>query len=457
MKKGYFSVIISLVLVFCISIACTYLFSFDKTKKPFTTTTCLTDSITETMTCAEIATMYKKGTVAVYVESKYTSGYNIMSQTSLGSGVCVASIGYSTQDGNYTVNKGSYFVTNYHVVNVACDDDYDNYENTISIIIDDGNYTSYNAEILWASEQLDMALLFCDEQIDGLQWIAMKDRWINPKESEQLGYDEVFTLGSPLNLQYINTFSLGYVSNTYSKKSASVKDFYYWNDGGQVVGTSNSSKVTSPFGIGQTEVLENLYEDLIMINLDITHGNSGGGLFDSDGYLIGLTTLGLTYEDTNGAQMNFAVPIFPMIQILDKIIVENECNIQELVYDYQSLGLNVADSSMSRMALSVQEQTSVSFYYVDRIVLQTEDKSLLEFEDDGCVVLSNTSTGLFSNIAKGSVLIGADFGDSNQRIDINDRNDLIYFLLQCDKGDTVHFYYLENSSATKEKSIYVEL
>ena len=142
---------------------------------------------------------------------------------------------------------------------------------------------------------------------------------------------------------------------------------------------------------------------------------------------------------------------------MDKIIVENECNIQELVYDYQSLGLNVADSSMSRMALSVQEQTSVSFYYVDGIVLQTEDKSLLEFEDDGCVVLSNTSTGLFSNIAKGSVLIGADFGDSNQRIDINDRNDLIYFLLQCDKGDTVHFYYLENSSATKEKSIYVEL
>ena len=211
----------------------------------------------------------------------------------------------------------------------------------------------------------------------------------------------------------------------------------------------------SLWGKNNTEVLENLYEDLIMINLDITHGNSGGGLFDSEGYLIGLTTLGLTYEETNGAQMNFAVPIYPLTQILDKIILQNEQGEGEIL-SYKSLGLSVADESMASMAVSIQEQTSVSFYYVDGNLIFQNQADLLNFEGEGVVVLENNASGLLANIIVGSVITGADYGDANQKIEIENRNDLIYFLNDCQKGDIVHIYF-KLSGSEKESSIYVEL
>lgn len=454
MKKGYVSVVVALTLVLGLSLLCTFFFPVGDSKS-FKKTSCLTDSITENMSRQEIATLYKSGTVAVYVESTYRSGFQTITQSSLGSGVCVASIGY--QAGEYSVSQGSYFVTNYHVINVAVEEDFSNYDTSVSIVLDDGNYTAYSAEVLWASQELDMALLFCDEQIDGLQWIEMKDRSINPAEGDELGFDEVFTLGTPLNLQYINTLSLGYVSNTSAKESASTKDFYYWTDSdGSITGTSNASNAVGSFmGTQPTEVLENMYEDLIMINLDITHGNSGGGLFDSEGYLIGLTTLGLTYEDTNGAQMNFAVPIYPLTQILDKIILQNEQG-GSAVISYQTLGLNVADVNMTSMAKSIQEQMGVSFYYLDGMIVEESQSSLLDFEEEGVVVLANSGTGLIANLTAGSVITGADFGNASERVDINDRNDLIFFLLQCDSGDMIHVYYRANGSE-RESSMYVQL
>ena len=454
MKKNYISIVAILILVLGVSLLCTLLFPGNDAKS-FKKTSCLTDSIAENMTRQDIATLYKSGTVAVYVESTYTSGFQSYTQSSLGSGVCVASIGY--QAGDYSVSEGSYFVTNYHVVNVAVEEDFSNYDTSVSIVLDDGKYTSYPAQVLWASQELDMALLFCDQQIDGLQWIEMKDRSINPSEGEELGYDEVFTLGTPLNLQYINTLSLGYVSNTSAKESASTRQYYYWTgDDGIITGTSNASMAQgSLWGKNNTEVLENLYEDLIMINLDITHGNSGGGLFDSEGYLIGLTTLGLTYEETNGAQMNFAVPIYPLTQILDKIILQNEQGEGEIL-SYKSLGLSVADESMASMAVSIQEQTSVSFYYVDGNLIFQNQADLLNFEGEGVVVLENNASGLLANIIVGSVITGADHGDANQKIEIENRNDLIYFLNDCQKGDIVHIYF-KLSGSEKESSIYVEL
>jgi hypothetical protein len=69
------------------------------------------------------------------------------------------------------------------------------------------------------------------------------------------------------------------------------------------IGAPEGYKLTLSDGLisGKREIGGNL---LIQVTAPISHGSSGGGLFDSSGQLVGITTL----TDTTGQALNFAIP-----------------------------------------------------------------------------------------------------------------------------------------------------
>lgn len=450
MKKGYVAVVMSLVIVLCLSFGCTILFSpLFSGKDRYKPSENLTASIEEGQSVQDIAKIYKQGCVAVLCETKITQNLKVDHKIELGSAVCVASIGYSVNGGEYKVSKGSYFVTNYHVVSYACDEEFSNYTTNINIVIDNGEYTSYPADVIWSNRELDMAVLYSSSQIDGLKWIEYKDRSINVKEEDKLMFDKVFTLGTPLSLNFLNTLSIGYVSNTYPKMSNTIKNYYYIQTEDEVIGSSNKFNFKDPADerkIVTTQVIENVYENLIMINLDITHGNSGGGLFDEKGYLIGLTTCGLDSDQTNGAQLNFATPIYPLSTILDRLILANETNSEDQIITYKSLGLSVCDYYMISATLNVSD-TKTPFYYIDGHMMSKND-SFVDFEEDGVYICANYNTeGIITKLEKGKIITSIA-NNRGLKADIKNRNDLIFYLLNCKKGDIIEISFAGSASVS---------
>ena len=446
MKKSIHVLAVSLTVVLCLSLSLA-LFFISTPKENFKPTTCLTDAIDETMSMREISVHYESACVAVLAESFYKRelGGNA-SATSLGSGVCIASIDYQTSSG-YKVAKGSYFVTNYHVIKYAVDTDFTStFDTQISIVPDDSSGKVYPASLLWASRELDAAILFCNKQIDGLNYVKMKDRTIACSAEERLRRDDVFTQGTPLNLSFLNTYAEGYVSNSKTMSSSTTKKFYYKGNTDGVIGTANKAAISGSYY--ETTVEENIYDDLIMLNLDITNGNSGGGLFDKQGYLVGLTTLGLDHDGTNGAAMNFAVPIYSVKTILDTIIENNENSLNQKIYSYQNLGLSVYDATMAYSAVEHRNEKNNPFYYIDGQVVQDADKNKLNFTKSGVYVYKNNKTSALSFLPEGSVITKAENSFGEQ--EIKDRNDLIYFLLNCKKNDKISITYYKSTTSLLE-------
>jgi len=151
-------------------------------------------------------------------------------------------------------------VTNYHVLEGA---------NSFKVLFRNGKEISVT-EIEKGSKSIDLAILKLP--IDDLK--GMKSAVIAkkiPSKGEKCG-----AIGTPADIQYMNTVSTGLVSNIH------------------------------PQGIqGWTGYT-------LQINAEIAHGSSGGGLFNVAGELIGITCGGETGEDGARASINFAVSISEM-------------------------------------------------------------------------------------------------------------------------------------------------
>jgi len=89
--------------------------------------------------------------------------------------------------------------------------------------------------------------------------------------------ESVYVVGHPLGV--LNTVSSGIVSNIHRNGSS--------------------------FGV-----------DLIQVDAEITHGNSGGGLFDMQGRLVGIVVGGTVFY--TGIEANLAVPIARGRELLEK-------------------------------------------------------------------------------------------------------------------------------------------
>lgn len=357
---------------------------------------CLTEFVTEyNINYNNMADFYKDACVSIEVDAD--------GEAWLGSGVCIASKGYETSDG-LILESGSYIVTNHHVI----EEYYSAYNHEVKVYPNDftnieryGTEIYYDAEILWSDSYIDMAIIYIEENID---WVKMKDRAIENDEQDQLCANEkVFVIGTPQSLSYQNTITRGIIASESLKYSYTVDEYYF------------------------TEVMSNIYEDVIAMQVSIMGGNSGGGLFDSKGYLIGQPTLGSTTSQSKYA-INYSIPIYPAITVLDGIIKDNEAKEEIYIASIDDLDFKFIDSLESSIMTSYFYSSNLYFYG------KSYKKSDLTFDESGLKVISSTNSLIDVNDVIEKVVYG------KKLYEINDRNDLIYLLLNCKKGDKLGFH-----------------
>lgn len=397
-KGGFWFVVFTLVFVLGFSYVCNeYIVPFFNVKYTYSETKCITDSITEDMDVYQIADKYSKEGAVTRVVISY-GGTDI----SWGSGVCVASNGYKTTSlvAEYTASKGSYFATNYHVIEDLVTSS--GYSVRMEMEEKDENgdlsISEYPAKLLWQNKDLDVAIIYTEYNFG---YVSMRDSWI---DYDQTGRhrESVFIIGTPLDEQNRNRVTTGGI--------------------GSIVGiNANTTKV-----VGGKQVLNNYYEDVIDLTADISSGNSGGGVFDKKGRLIALATLGITYEDGGVSAYNGATSIYPVMKALDKVIVNNETTEVHKIYDLEALGIKGYDGNEANIIKSHSGYLDGNYY------------SNVTFSDYGYYVYSS-SCGL----SRGMVIKKAKLtqGDVVTEAEILDRNDLIYFLLKANAGDSLTITY----------------
>lgn len=453
MKKKIFAIFLSFVLVFSIALGGYFLvdLNLQNQNKTFSNTCNLTQKVDKNMDRVDIASLYINSCVSVYVETK-DIGYSV------GSGTCVAAKGYKTSSG-YVAQRGAYFVTNYHVISNLVEEDYAEFDSKAYIILNSqDSLNKHECKLIWQDKDVDMALLYCDDNlvadIDNFGWIEIKDRTIDCEDNQRLNFDRVFTIGTPLNLEYQNTLALGYLSNQRLKESYTSKELFVYNSGSSYKFTTNERVIPNRQTLYYYDVLNNAYQDLIMMNLDITNGNSGGAVFDESGYIVGLSTLGINYQLANTSALNFAVPIYPLTKVLDKAIEFNEGASQThniiKIQDLNIYGGDVNELAFMYDFGAIKETGEKSYYFDGRFYNAQELNKYKDYEGEGFVVFSSEG-----EIEEGFIITSIIKDDVESLI--KDRNDLIYFLYSCEKGDEITLKGNDFNSNLQEKSYIIEL
>lgn len=192
------------------------------------------------------------------------------------------------------VSSDGLILTNQHVISSN--------PKTITVTLMDG--TEHNAQVLFASEEMDLAVIRIEAT--GLKAVKLGD-------SSSLRVGEVaIAIGNPLGLEYERSVTAGIVS------------------------ALNRSIL-----ISQTQVAQNL----IQTDAAINSGNSGGPLLSASGEVIGINT----YKLRNVEGMGFAVPINAAKPVLEQILRTGE-------FKQVQLGVSLID----KVLLSYYENEEIS-------------------------------------------------------------------------------------------------
>ena len=282
-----------------------------------------------------------------------------------GSGVCVYS--------------GGYIATNYHVVADAIT--YPSYQ--IRVYLNEKT-SAYEATVLWSDSTLDIAIIQCS--YGDIPYVKMADRVVSKANQIKI-LEKVIAIGTPIDFSLQNTCTVGYVSGL---------NRYTYSD-------------------------TNIYETLIQHTAPISQGNSGGPLFDMSGNLVALNTLG----SNEGNDLYFAVPIYPVMAVLNRVVALNEQE-QKATYQTPKMGITLTDK------------------YIWQITDTTE------VTKDGVLVTAVKSGGSFGVLETNDLITKATFNSVDYDIDC--RNHLIFAILNCNAGNTI-VLEIERDDETKTVSL----
>lgn len=162
----------------------------------------------------------------------------------------------------YHIDKDkAYLLTNHHVI-----------ENANSITVEFMDETQVKAKLVGSDKYADIAVLEI-EAIDGLKVVE-----IGKTEELNLG-DTVFTVGTPVSLDYKGSVTRGIVSGLDRLVSISVENNYS----------------------------DDYIMKAIQVDAPINSGNSGGPLCNANGEVIGINTMKIA--STTIDNMGFSIPI----------------------------------------------------------------------------------------------------------------------------------------------------
>lgn len=314
-----------------------------------------------------------------------------------------ASVGFGS---GVAVADGGYLVTNFHVIYYLITNP-ETYSLNLTMQIDGVLTEDIGAELLWYNANLDIAVLKSAQNFDC--FVEMADRWIEPAQNDKLRIaEEIWTLGTPFKKEYWGSYSEATISSADMRIcTTSVAGSYFTH--------SNMIQHTAP----------------------ISSGNSGGPLFDNAGKLIGLNTCGCT--DSDNAEANslfFAVPIYPITIVLDKIIAADQNAEADA---WQTPKLNVFAYDKNSAELSSEGIT---------------------FTESGAYIYSiaNTTKAYDAGLRAGYIITGIGNENCTDASDasfaqINLIHDLAYKLMQYNSGDKIKVFYkagLQTASAVIE-------
>lgn len=215
------------------------------------------------MTVSSIASEASPAVVSVY-NMTTSSGSNLFgfSQSQQSSGEETAQ-GYGS---GVIISEDGMIVTNYHVIEGA---------DRVAVTTEDG--TQYDAEVLGADSNLDLAVL----KIDGkdLPYLTFAD-----SDQVQVG-DLAVAIGNPLGSEFANTVTDGIVSGIDRQISSESGNIGY-----------------------------------IQTNAAINNGNSGGALLNGQAQLIGINSLKVSSSSMYSVEgMGFAIPSNTVLEFVNSV------------------------------------------------------------------------------------------------------------------------------------------
>lgn len=255
MKKTFFAVL-SAALVICFGASCVGCSMAPKTVEKKTYNVMISETNSETDLSQEDIFLRIRPTV-VDVTSTMEAG------TSAGSGVIIAGASESDSSSQY---EEYFIITNHHVIDGGT-----SFKADVLSIASDGTETTtaYEASLVGSSMKRDIAVLSIRPP-EGTS-LSMAS-FIDDSDKVRVG-TEVYAIGNPLGILG-GTVTHGIVSAT--KRDVNVGE----------IGTMT----------------------LMQTDASINGGNSGGGLFDTKGNLIGIINSGYdTYNDQSVEGLNFAI------------------------------------------------------------------------------------------------------------------------------------------------------
>lgn len=272
--------------------------------------TSITESITKlekdvTVTDTGIADSVEKIYDAVVIVSTYKDE----TYTASGTGFV-----YQKEDNKY------YILTNHHVIEGG---------NKVTVTFTDGNIIE--TDIIGSDQYSDIAVL----SIESKEELSVAE--LGKSEDMRVG-DTAFAVGAPLDSVYSWTVTRGILSG---------KD--------RMVEVSLSSRTSNDYIM-----------KVIQTDAAINSGNSGGPLCNSNGEVIGITSLKLVSSGVEG--MGFAIPIEDAIKEADKII-NNETT------EYPYIGIYMADMSEAYTSMQYYSLIKESGLSKGVIITSVEKKS----------------------------------------------------------------------------------
>ena len=262
-------------------------------------------------------TINKNGQVessTISIKNSSVSTENAVAKKSLDSVVGITTVGVQENmffqgrvvegvGSGVVVSKDGYILTNAHVVQ-------DGKAEKIDVLLTNGKKSS--AKLLWYDTTLDLAVIKTD--LTGLKPVEMGD-----SDKVQIG-DKAIAIGNPLGLDLQSTLTSGYIS-----------------------------------GKDRTITLQNglQMDGLMQTDAAINSGNSGGGLFDQEGKLIGINTAKASAEG-----IGFTIPINVAKSIVDNIITGGS-------FEGVKLGISGVDVKTFQQATDQKLSNDKGIYVVE--------------------------------------------------------------------------------------------
>ena len=256
------------------------------------------------------------------------------------------------------ISDDGYVLTNHHVI-----------EGAVNVYVISGDQ-EIAAEVVESDEATDVAVL----KAEGLDAPAAK---IGDSNALSVG-DWALVVGNPLGEEYANTLTVGVISGLNREVSSRT------SDGRQTTTT------------------------MIQTNAAINSGNSGGGLFNINGELVGITSMKLSNNGYLGTAaiegIGFAIPVNTVADVASDLITYGEVQtprlgvtVQEILSDYDE----PTEDSLPRglLVINVEADSPASEADIQPYdVIVRADGERIESVDDLSSILQSHEIGEFIEV-----------------------------------------------------------